>query len=171
MKHVAEIVYMFANIVLNDLGGLPFYRLGVYARALGTVRSALRSNPPEEWNLANQAAAFIGMRSGSFSERWFRYAMYLDCRDLGVSPRGSAEHARKCLFDYEEVGTWFKGAPRFIIFFYKALPYLLGTAVKHPVRFSKWVLAVCLLILGKWVLGLYLLLFVVWLVVAFVIAS
>ena len=140
---------------------------------MGDLRRASKGAPSDEWSLAERAGAFIGMRSGSMAEWWFRFAMYLRNRDFGVSPRGSAAAAERSLFDYSEVGTaidWMQSrvwGGNFIVFLYKALPYIIRQALKHPVRFSKWVLAVYLLTFSNWVLAVYFLILVGWLALVY----
>lgn len=78
-------------------------------------------------------------------EHWFKMALYSHQRSLGKTPAEAAAHAQKYLFNYSDLSPFLKKLKRspiggpFLSFTAKSLPIMAETAVKHPVRFFKWV--------------------------------
>lgn len=77
-------------------------------------------------------------------EHWFKMAVYMHQRELGASVEQAAAHAQKYLFDYSDLSPMLQklrrnpfGGP-FLTFTAKALPVMVESAVKRPVRFWKY---------------------------------
>lgn len=77
-------------------------------------------------------------------EHWFKMAVYLNERAGGATIEQAAAHAQKYLFDYSDIspmlqkmrGAWWGGP--FLTFTSKALPIMVESAVKNPIRFWKY---------------------------------
>jgi len=167
---------LYSNMILNDWGGLPFYKTNVYTKALTEM---VRKGPlwREFDNLTASSGLFgkqelyqleSGLKYGaslpdkfyniydgvvaparslySAEESYFKFAKYLHNRtEKGLGRSEAALDAIKWTFNYGEVtpltaelrSAWW-GAP-FITWQTKVLPLMVETAVKHPLRFGKWI--------------------------------
>jgi hypothetical protein len=72
-------------------------------------------------------------------------AMFIHGRENGLSPSQAVDAANDALFDYTLVNPnirWLRNAPLglpFVTYYYKALPKLVETAYKHPMRFAPYI--------------------------------
>lgn len=78
-------------------------------------------------------------------EQWFKLAKFTHNRQKGLSVAESVADAQKWLFDYSSVSPFVGLARRtvapFITFPAKALPRIIETAIKHPLRIGKYLAA------------------------------
>lgn len=169
--HVRNLV---SNMMLNDWGGLPFYRADVYMDALKGMR-----NKDAMWQKYRQmtgaGGTFVqrdlyqleaGMKYGASmsdklynvyeriiqpmtgiqqaEENLFKFAKYrYNVLEKGLKPAEAALDSQKWIFNFGEITPEIAqvrkyGMP-FFTWYAKALPLAAETAVKHPVRFWKWV--------------------------------
>jgi len=175
LRPAAHFRNLMSNVILNDWGGLPFWRQDVYIRSLNEV---LRKGPlfKEFTRLAGETRFATGeeffrplanarhgdsvadmiyrIYDGAVSparsayaaeETWAKLAKYIHNRELGMNKVEAAVDAVKWTFNYQEVTpalarlrTAWWGAP-FATWTSKAIPLTAETAVKHPLRFGKWV--------------------------------
>ena len=92
------------------------------------------------------AGKAIGAASDTYQavEVRFKMAMYIHGREKGLSPSQAVDAANDALFDYTLVNPnirWLRNAPLglpFVTYYYKALPKLVETAYKHPMRFAPY---------------------------------
>jgi hypothetical protein len=93
------------------------------------------------------AGKAIGAASDTYQavEVRFKMAMYLHGIDNKLTPSASVDAANDALFDYTLVNPNIRflrntplGLP-FVTYYYKALPKLVETAYKHPLRFAPYV--------------------------------
>lgn len=161
-----------SNLVLNDWGGLPWYRTDVYMNALKKMRA---SSP--EWKKYVQATGaggdFVqndiyqlgaGLEYGAnmldkmysvydriiqpvagfqrAEEHFFKFAKHLHNLEQGVDFNESIMDAMKWTFNYGEItattANLRKYVAPFATWFTKVVPLAAETAVKHPLRFWKW---------------------------------
>jgi hypothetical protein len=93
------------------------------------------------------AGKAIGAASDTYQavEVRFKMAMYLHGIDNKLTPSASVDAANDALFDYTLVNPgirFLRNAPLglpFVTYYYKALPKLVETAYKHPLRFAPYV--------------------------------
>lgn len=169
--HIRNLV---SNAILNDWGGLPFYRVDVYMDALKSMR-----NNDAMWKdyrrMTGAGGTFVqrdlyqleaGMKYGASmsdklynvyeraiqpmtgiqqaEENLFKFAKYrYNILEQGMKPAESALDAQKWIFNFGEITPEIAqvrkyGMP-FFTWYAKAIPLAAETAVKHPVRFWKWV--------------------------------
>jgi len=93
------------------------------------------------------AGKTIGAASDTYQavEVRFKMAMFIHGREKGLSPSAAMDAANDALFDYTLVNPNIRflrntplGLP-FVTYYYKALPKLIETAYKHPLRFAPYV--------------------------------
>jgi len=93
------------------------------------------------------AGKTIGAASDTYQavEVRFKMAMFIHGREKGLSPSAAVDAANDALFDYTLVNPNIRflrntplGLP-FVTYYYKALPKLVETAYKHPLRFAPYV--------------------------------
>jgi hypothetical protein len=93
------------------------------------------------------AGKTIGAASDTYQavEVRFKMAMFIHGREKGLSPSAAMDAANDSLFDYTLVNPNIRflrntplGLP-FVTYYYKALPKLVETAYKHPLRFAPYV--------------------------------
>lgn len=175
LRPAAHFRNIMSNVILNDWGGLPFWRQDVYLKSLNEV---LRKGPlfkeftklagdtrfatSEEFfrPLANakygdsvvdmiyriyDGAVSPARSAYAAEETWAKLAKYIHSRELGMGKVEAATDAVKWTFNYQEVTpaiarlrTAWWGAP-FATWTSKAIPLTAETAVKHPLRFGKWI--------------------------------
>ena len=75
-----------------------------------------------------------------FEDTFFRYLIYKDGRDSGMSPQDAIDHAQRYIFTYDDLPKGARmvrdfGVP-FFAYTYKAVPMLLHTALTHPHRMA-----------------------------------
>ena len=165
---------LISNLILNDWGGLPFYRVDVYKEALKDLKNKgpwwkeLRPLIGGEEASLGQSDIYqleAGVKYGATmfdkaynvfekiirpptslqraEENWFKLAKHIHNRtELGMKPMESALDVQKTIFNYSEVTTETAylrkyGMP-FATWYTKSLPFMVETAVKHPLRFGKW---------------------------------
>jgi len=165
---------LLSNLILNDWGGLPFYRWDIYKEAF----KDLRNNGPWWRELKPQIGGAVnfsqvdlyqlegGLKYGASmwdkmysvfekvaqpgrglqqaEENWFKLAKYIHNRkELKMKPAEAALDAMKWTFNYGEVtvptAQLRKWIAPFATWYTKAIPLMAETAVKHPIRFWKWV--------------------------------
>lgn len=93
------------------------------------------------------AGKAIGAASDTYQavEVRFKMAMFIHGRENGLSPSQAVDAANDALFDYTLVNPnirWLRNSPiglPFVTYYYKALPKLIETAYKHPMRFAPYV--------------------------------
>jgi hypothetical protein len=102
------------------------------------------SLPEKILNLFDHIAAPARNIYGA-EETWFKLAKFIHNKQLGMAPTEAAIDAAKWTFNYSEITPLIRkvrsspfGVP-FITFQSKVLPLMAETAVKHPLRFSKWI--------------------------------
>jgi hypothetical protein len=173
LRPAAHFRNMYSNIILNDWGGLPFWRGDIYA---GAASQLFKKGPlaKEFWNLAGEtrftmAETFNPFRYARYEdkpwnmayrvyesmaspaktayaweEQWAKLSKYMHNRELGMGKAEAAADAVKWTFNYQEVTpaiarlrTAWWGSP-FATWTSKAIPLTVETAVKHPLRFGKW---------------------------------
>ncbi len=78
------------------------------------------------------------------TEHWFKLAVFSHQRSLGASVEAASAHAQKYLFNYSDLSPFLRklrlapwGGP-FLSFTAKALPVVLESAVRRPIRFWKY---------------------------------
>jgi hypothetical protein len=166
---------LMSNILLNDWGGLPFWRADIYAksaselakkgpmfkeftRLVGDTRFATSdeffhplsgsrygdSVVTQMYKIYDGAVSPARQLYGA-EETWAKLSKYIHNRELGMSKVEAAADAVKWTFNYQEVTpaiarlrTAWWGAP-FATWTSKAIPLTAETAVKHPLRFGKWI--------------------------------
>ena len=167
--HVRNLI---SNTLLNDWGGLPFYRVDVYQKALSELRNkgqhwkdfARMTGAGGAWSQQEIYQLESGLKHGaSFfdklynvydkvvaparglyqaEENWFKLAKYMHNLEGGMSKSEAVLDAMKWTFNYAEVTPEIakagKYAMPFVRWYSKAIPLAAETAVKHPVRFGKW---------------------------------
>jgi hypothetical protein len=176
LRPATHVRNLFSNMVLNDWGGLPFYRFDVYLQALKEMRggsaefkkfvrdsgqnitfasndiarveSGMRHNRDMIDSVYNTYQKLVEPAAGIYNaeETLFKYAKYLHNMEQGTMGRHEAiMDALKWTFNYAEttplvskMGTKVFGMP-FVRWYSKALPLAVETAVKHPIRFYKWI--------------------------------
>jgi hypothetical protein len=93
------------------------------------------------------AGKAVGAASDTYQavEVRFKMAMFIYGREKGLSPSAAMDAANDALFDYTLVNPNIRflrntplGLP-FVTYYYKALPKLVETAYKHPLRFAPYV--------------------------------
>jgi len=163
---------LISNLILNDWGGLPFYRADVYMRAMKEMRKGTG-----EWKKFVEKTGLAGnftqndlyqMEAGlkygadmfdkaynvfekivrpaktlqNAEESMFKFAKYLHNRELGMDAAEAALDSQKYVFNYGEVTTemaqFRKYVAPFATWSSKVIPLMAETAVKHPLRFGKW---------------------------------
>jgi hypothetical protein len=91
------------------------------------------------------AGGKLAGRAYSGSEQWFKLAVFMHNLEKGLPYKDAAAGAMKAIFNYQEITPFVRGvknyAMPFATFTYKALPALAEAAVKHPLRFAKYPLA------------------------------
>jgi len=124
---------IFSNAILNDWGGLPFWRGDIYARAWKEVRG--KGKYWKEWEkitggggtftLSDIEQVTRGYRHGAnifdiglahydrytkkardlynFEEQWFKMAKFIHNREKGLDPEEAALDAMKYTFNYGEI--------------------------------------------------------------------
>ena len=93
------------------------------------------------------AGKSIGLASDTYQriEVVFKMAMFLHGRDNNLTSSAAVDAANAALFDYSLVNPnirYLRNAPLglpFVTYYYKALPKLIETAYKHPMRFAPYV--------------------------------
>lgn len=74
-----------------------------------------------------------------FEDTYFKYLIYRDARQQGLSPEDATDYALKYIFTYDDLPSGARKVRDFAIPFfswtYKALPALLHTAMVYPWRF------------------------------------
>jgi hypothetical protein len=93
------------------------------------------------------AGKAIGAASDTYQavEVRFKMAMFIHGREKGLTPSQAVDAANDALFDYTLVNPnirWLRNSPiglPFVTYYYKALPKLIETAYKHPMRFAPYV--------------------------------
>jgi len=164
---------MLSNLILNDWGGLPFWRMDLYMKAAGQLKNkgpiyrdwvsmmgetgrfateevaqlqgALRYGDNmfhKALNVYDTIAAPARSLYGA-EETWFKLAKYMHNLEKGLPKVDAALDAMKWTFNYGEI-TPFVGAIRqyvapFATWQTKVIPLMAETAVKHPLRFGKWI--------------------------------
>ena len=172
-----HVVVNLGNLVLNDWGGLPFYRTDVYMDAIKGMRGKSKewadfariTGAGGSWIQSDIYQLAEGMQYGagmidkmyntfqkvvqpasSFSQssmNMFKFAKYLhNTRELGMSASEAAWDAQKWICHFGEttpavakLATSAIGAP-FARWESRILPLMAETAVKHPMRFGKWMM-------------------------------
>lgn len=164
---------LISNLILNDWGGLPFWRWDIYAKALKEMKnkgkfyrefrqltglggtfsteeirlleatSRYGANPIEKlfniWQRITEPAANLYQAE----EFWFKLAKYMHNRlERGMSKTEAATDAIKWTFNYGEITPTIAKIRSTVVPFFtwhtKVIPLMVETAVKHPVRFGKW---------------------------------
>jgi hypothetical protein len=133
MRPAGQIRNMIGNLVLNDVGGLPFYRVDKYMSALRDMREGAKKykkfakTTGIEHTFAKEEIGQIaqGLRYGatmpeklldlfdhiaaptrnlySGIENWFKYTKYLHNMDKGMGHTEAAMDALKWTFNYGEI--------------------------------------------------------------------
>lgn len=93
------------------------------------------------------AGKAVGAASDTYQavEVRFKMAMYIHGRENGLGPSAAMDAANEALFDYTLVNPnirFLRNSPiglPFVTYYYKALPKLIETAYKHPMRFAPYV--------------------------------
>lgn len=174
--HVRNII---SNTILNDWGGLPWYRWDIYKRSLDDLLAYHRGRPSQYFSefrkLTGAGGTFTinelvqleaGLRHGATTidkvlsafdhfarvprrlynaeEQLFKNAKFIWNLRKGMSKKEAALDAMKWTFNYGEV-TRFTALTRatiapFFTWQSKVLPLMAETAVKHPMRFGKWIM-------------------------------
>lgn len=174
LRPATHIRNMFSNVILNDWGGLPFYRADVYMKAALEMKN--KGKMWREWEQMSGAGGTFsvaeveqvtgGMKYGSnlldhslsvfdrmtavprhyynLEEQWFKLAKYMHNRSQGLQKYEAALDAMKWTFNYGEI-TRSTAAIRgtvapFFTWTSKVMPLMAETAVKHPLRFGKWIM-------------------------------
>jgi hypothetical protein len=92
------------------------------------------------WFGKNAKDLYIG------EEQFFKLAKYIHNREKGMGVQDAIDDSLKWLFNYAEVPTGVRAmrssTTPFITYSYKAVPRLLETAVTHPLRFGKYLIAI-----------------------------
>lgn len=173
LRPATHIRNMISNTILNDWGGLPFYRLDIYMKALRELASkgqvwkdfSQRSGHHANFVSSDIANMDAGLRYGanmfdrmyslyqkavapagslySAEESWFKLAKYMHNLEKGLTKNEAAMDAIKWTFNYAEstpeVARIGKYAVPFMRWYSKSVPLMVETAVKHPIRFGKWI--------------------------------
>lgn len=173
MRPATHIRNLVSNTILNDWGGLPFWRGDVYMKALAEMKRqgpiwkdfSARTGHYANYAKSDLANMEAGLRHGasvfdrayslfdrvvapagslySAEESWFKMAKYMHNLERGMTKSDAAFDAMKWTFNYAEttpeVAKIGKYAIPFVRWYSKAIPLMAETAVKHPLRFSKWI--------------------------------
>jgi hypothetical protein len=172
LRPATHIRNTISNVILNDWGGLPFYRMDIYADALQQLRKGGK-DWKEYSHLTGSGGTFSvddvlrleeGLKYGAnmfdaglawfdkvaaparsiynAEEQMAKLAKFIWNKGKGMASQEAAYDAMKWTFNYGEVTratAVIRGnvAP-FFTWQSKVLPLMAETAVRHPIRFFKW---------------------------------
>ena len=174
MRPSFHLAQTLGNFILNDWGGLPFWRMDVYHKALSEMKSGgalwkqyrnlTGATRGGSWAQSDLYQIEAGMKHGAnMIDKAFnlyqaavkpasalavaetnmsRFAKYIHNLEKGMTPIESAMESQKWIFDFAsttpEVAWMAKYPVPFARWQSRILPLMAESAVKHPLRFFKW---------------------------------
>jgi len=92
------------------------------------------------WKLASLGLNAPMAKAYHWEDGFFKYLIYRDARQHGMSPEDAVQYALKYIFNYDDLphtARWIRdvGIP-FFAYTYKAVPMVMDTALRYPWRFA-----------------------------------
>lgn len=92
------------------------------------------------WKLASLGLNDKAAKLYNLGDTFFKYAIYRDARNKGLSPDDAVQYALKYIFNYDDLPSTARairdyGIP-FFGYTYKLIPALMDTALEYPWRFA-----------------------------------